>query len=93
MQVNRIGFSLILSALFLFAIPAAASAALSLKPANNLPAGGNPTSVAIGDLNEDGLKDLASSNFNGQSVTIRFGTGNGSFGPATTLPRIRGRRT
>src|SRR5262249_48663308 len=46
--------------------------------------GGNfPESVALGDFNQDGQIDLAVANFNGNTVSIFLGTGNGSFGAKT----------
>ena len=79
---NRIGFSLILSILCLFAIPSAASA-LTLKPPVSYPLPGNTFSVAIGDLNDDDRPDLVTADLDFFGVSVLLGTGNGSFGAAT----------
>lgn len=41
----------------------------------------NPSSVAVGDLNGDGVPDLAVSNRDSQNVTVLLGTGSGMFQP------------
>lgn len=41
----------------------------------------SPDAVAIGDLNSDGMPDLAVANYGGASVTILLGTGDGTFSP------------
>jgi hypothetical protein len=45
--------------------------------------GSAPTAVAIGDLNADGIPDLAASCFNVPAVSVLLGTGGGSFGAKT----------
>jgi len=47
--------------------------------------GTNPRAVALGDLNGDGLTDLAVANGAGDSITVLPGNGNGTFGAAVTL--------
>lgn len=44
-----------------------------------------PYSVAVGDFNADGKKDLATANYN-HVVSVLLGTGTGSFGAATNYP-------
>ncbi len=55
----------------------------SFQPARAVSAGGNPTSVAVADLNGDGIPDLAVANsayYSGAaSVSVLLGTGDGSF--------------
>jgi beta-lactam-binding protein with PASTA domain len=48
--------------------------------------GRNPTSVAIGDFNDDGISDLAVTNGFDASVSILLGHGDGFFGPADEFP-------
>ncbi len=52
----------------------------------NFPAGTNPISVAVDDLNGDGRDDLAVANWGSNTVSIRLGTGTGSFGTAANFP-------
>ena len=42
-------------------------------------AGSDPTSVAVADVNGDGKPDLIVANFNGSSVSVLLGNGNGTF--------------
>ncbi|MFK0011757.1 FG-GAP-like repeat-containing protein [Streptomyces sp. NPDC091027] len=42
-----------------------------------------PTDVAVGDFDEDGTPDLATSNANTNNVSVVPGSGGGAFGPAT----------
>jgi hypothetical protein len=44
--------------------------------------GPGPGSVTVGDFNEDGHQDLATANFEGHSVSILLGRGDGTFQPA-----------
>ncbi len=46
-------------------------------------AGTKPNSVAIGDLNGDGIPDLAAANSGGSTVSVLLGNGNGTFGATT----------
>jgi trimeric autotransporter adhesin len=48
--------------------------------------GSTPDSVAVDDLNGDGLPDLAMVNFVGNSVAILFSNGDGTFKPAASSP-------
>jgi hypothetical protein len=49
-------------------------------------AGNGPRSVVVGDLNGDGNKDLAVTNFGSNDVTVLLGTGTGAFSPAAGSP-------
>src|SRR6185295_6839682 len=66
---------------FMLASAAAASAqpVPSFAPAQTLPTGAVPAAVAIGDFDENGTLDIATSNAGANSVTVYFGTGTGSF--------------
>lgn len=48
--------------------------------------GKNPTSINSGDFNADGFADLVTSNIQGNSLSILFGNGDGSFQEPTTIP-------
>jgi hypothetical protein len=48
-----------------------------------------PTGLAIGDLNGDGIPDIAVANFNSNDVSILIGKGDGTFTPAST-PTLAG---
>ena len=48
--------------------------------------GGNPVSIAIGDLNGDGRPDLAVVNLSGSSVSVLLNAGGGTFGTKTDYP-------
>ncbi len=45
-----------------------------------------PSSVAVGDLNGDGIPDLAVTNYSTGNVAVLLGAGNGTFGGATVYP-------
>ena len=68
-------------ALVLFCCPilgASASEPLFLT-APTYPAGTSPASVAAGDFNGDGRRDLAVANYLGNDVSVLLGNGDGSF--------------
>src|SRR6185312_9953915 len=48
-------------------------------------AGSSPRSITAGDFNLDGKVDLATSNFNGNNVSILLGAGTGTFGPPSNF--------
>lgn len=48
--------------------------------------GNKPVALAAGDLNRDGLPDLAVVNQGDNSVSVLLGNGDGTFGPATQSP-------
>jgi hypothetical protein len=64
-------------------LPAGASATLSFKTHSDFTVGTGPQSVAVGDFNGDGTKDLAVANSGSNSVSVLIGTGTGSFGAKT----------
>jgi thiol-disulfide isomerase/thioredoxin len=59
-------------------------AELRLKPAVEYLMGQFPQSVALADLNGNGRLDVATSNRRDNSVTVRLGGGDGTFGEAVT---------
>ena len=61
-----------------------ASAQVTFAPAVNIGVGDDPTSVAVGDFNNDGKLDLVTAIGRG-SVAILLGNGNGTFGAATNF--------
>ena len=50
----------------------------------NYPVGTNPIALATGDLNHDGIPDLAVANLTSKSVSQLPGIGDGTFGAAST---------
>jgi hypothetical protein len=48
--------------------------------------GQQPTGIAIGDFNGDGLADLVTTNFSNGTVSVLLGAGAGQFGPQSTFP-------
>ncbi len=66
---------------------------VSFAPAATYPVGGNPRTLAAGDLNADGIADLAVANNTGNrdgSVSLLMGVGDGSFEATTSLATGRG---
>ena len=53
----------------------------TFRPPVNLATGPNPISVAVGDLNHDGLQDLAVANRLSNTVSVFYSNGNNSFQP------------
>jgi hypothetical protein len=68
------------------AVPAGAQCDSFTFAAGFQPTGTGPAAVAFGDIDGDGLVDLAVSDSTDQSVALLFGTGEGSFAPAVPLP-------
>ena len=48
------------------------------------PVGANPSSVAVGDFNGDGVPDFATANFGANTVSVLLGNGDGTFQAAQT---------
>ena len=65
-------------ALVFSAMAANASDGVSFQAARSFDAGNRPQSVALGDLNGDGISDLAVANIGG-GVSILLGNGDGTF--------------
>jgi hypothetical protein len=49
-----------------------------------LPAGSNPCSIAVGDVNGDGNLDMAVANYNDDTVSVYISNGNGTFNAPLT---------
>jgi hypothetical protein len=71
--------------------PISAAATVSFQPERSYAVGTNPKSVAVGDFNHDGKRDLAVVNYgdptanNNGSVSILFGNGDGTFKAAKNV--------
>ncbi len=68
-----------------FASASQANAAFSFDPATNFAAGTGSFSVATGDVNGDGKRDLAVANYATNDVSVLLGNGIGGFGAATNF--------
>jgi hypothetical protein len=55
-------------------------------PLNEIPVGGGPFDLVVGDLNRDGRPDIAVANADSNAVTLLFGIGRGDFAPPVDLP-------
>src|SRR5689334_8501849 len=80
----RPGFTGICAALLVL-LTQESVAAPSFAPRVNYPTGASPQAAAIGDLNADGVPDIAWVNYGPASntVSVALGTGGGSFGART----------
>jgi Bacterial Ig-like domain (group 3)/FG-GAP-like repeat/FG-GAP repeat len=64
--------------------PATLGFTLLLSPDSPATVGSRPQNIVLGDFNNDGRLDLASTNFNGSTISVLLGNGDGSFQPQTT---------
>ena len=53
---------------------------LTFSPRTTYPAGPNPISIAVADMNGDNKTDLVVADYGGDVVTVLLGTGGGAFG-------------
>lgn len=87
---TRSGPAAFLSSLALLpALATGANAAFAVfGPSSGSPfgAGNQPVSLAVGDLNGDGVPDFAVANFADGTVTVRLGDGSGGFTPGSGSP-------
>src|SRR5436190_15738369 len=81
MTRNSARLSLLIAATFLVwsTVPTPA-------PAADFPTGVSPSSVAVGDFNRDGRRDLAVANRDSDSVSVLLGNGDGMFQRAVNYP-------
>ena len=59
----------------------------------NFPTGEYPTGGAVADFNRDGILDVVTSNYHGNSVSILLGVGDGTLGAASNYPTEVGAQT
>jgi hypothetical protein len=59
---------------------------IGFGPKTDYPTGNTPESVAIGDLNRDGIPDLVVTNLTSTTVSVFLGVGDGTFGVKTDYP-------
>jgi hypothetical protein len=60
------------------------------SPAYTFAVGSEPSSVAVGDFNGDGILDLAVTNFHSNNVSVLLGNGDGTFQTAVNYPTGNG---
>src|ERR1700683_4293496 len=70
----------------LLALSAAANAQFTPAPGSPFPVGSLPQFVAMGDFNGDGKLDLATANYEADTITVLLGDGRGGFTPAPGSP-------
>jgi hypothetical protein len=70
------------------ASPVARAQTIFFRPAlgSPAPAGASPSSVAVGDFNNDGKSDYAIANAGDNTVSVLLGNGDGTFTPARYSP-------
>ena len=87
MSASHKGYYLVSVALGLFALMASTlwAATISFRLAATVPLGAGPESIAVGDLNGDGILDLVTANIESHNVSVLLGNGDGTFQPAQNL--------
>src|SRR6516162_10214322 len=74
----------------LLAAPRARAGPLFAADYLSFDTGGRPFSVAVGDLNRDGLLDVVTANQTTGSLTVLLGQGDGNVGSGASCPQCRG---
>jgi VCBS repeat protein len=59
----------------------------------NFPTGAYPTGGAVADMNQDGMPDVVTANYHGESVSVLLGSGDGKLGAPSTYPTEVGAQT
>src|SRR5439155_9672381 len=57
----------------------------SFQPVDNHAVGSNPRSLAIADVNRDGVLDVITADFGSGTVSVLLGNGDGTFRPAVSF--------
>ena len=57
----------------------------AFSASSNVTVGLYPIGAAVGDLNSDGTRDIATVNYTDGSVSVLLGNGTGAFGAATSF--------
>ncbi len=71
--------------IFVFAFVSNSTAQLCFQLPNTYSVQSYPLALANADFNNDGNKDLAVANYSSTSISMLFGTGTGSFSPASSF--------
>ncbi len=56
------------------------------SPGSPVAVGSSPIAVVVGDFNRDGIQDIATANYEGNSLTVLLGNGSGGFSTAPGSP-------
>src|SRR3989454_1013397 len=75
------------------ALTSSAQAPASFYPAVSFPTGALPITVAVADLNGDGIPDLVVVNVGADTVSVLLGLADGTFGPKTDFATGAGARS
>jgi hypothetical protein len=64
-----------------------------VRMATDFPTGAYPTGGAVADFDHDGILDIVTANYHGNSVSVLFGVGDGSFQAPQTYATLDGAAT